>query len=403
MMSNYQSPTPDGTFDDQWGDGLLDTAAVKMEIDCGLIVKPNAEEEGQAAAFGRAFDATPVKQKLDEGAVDDDLVGHVDTVGFGEATELESQQTQEDWRQAGQLWLLLHADKCVGVCHIPQCSTMRQVTEHCKSCTITHCQLSCQQAKTLLTTFKQYQQGGRPECGICVKLPAVSQLWEAQGGMADANDLDRSDGIVQAGCSPNVSEAIDARIIIKRGLIIDKLDLYTPKAEIVAGILQMTGLNNSSTWLDRIAKIDKIRKGNDRYDWMYSDATWTKFQESDAAVRLKKGEPKKEPQPPSTRKRKATKEDAPVKPAELAVDVCKVPEPRQAKRDRVRVKMQLQAAAGMVASLQKKLDEAEEKIGEGQKREMALQKASTQQKNEIERLMRANAVAAQTLKEKRKA
>jgi hypothetical protein len=140
-------------------------------------------------------------------------------------------------------------------------------------------------------------------------------------------------------------DAMDATVIIRRGFIIDKLNLCTPKADILADILKSTGLNNAQTWLDRIAKIDKIRKDNNWYDWRYrySDATWTKFRNSDAAVRLDKRESKKEPQPPSTRKREVSAEDAPVNP----VKPVKTVDSRS--WERTKTEMQLNAAAALVA------------------------------------------------------
>jgi hypothetical protein len=174
------SPTHDSDLADQWGDGLLDSASVKMELDNSLV-KP---EDSQAAAFRSAFEArvSPITAELgvDDGGMNVEEAAAVLSQEAEDASQQE-QDEADDWRQAGQLWLLLHADNCVGVCHIPQCSTMRQVNEHCKTCATTHCQLSCQQAKSLLLVFEQYKQGQRSKCGICAKLSEVAKLWEAQG------------------------------------------------------------------------------------------------------------------------------------------------------------------------------------------------------------------------------
>ena len=148
---------------------------------------------------------------------------------------------------------------------------------------------------------------------------------------------------VPEGFDLDTFDAIDATVIIRRGFIIDKLNLCTPIVDIIADILKSTGLNNAQTWRNRIAKTDKIRKDNDWYDWRYSEATWTKFRNSDAAVRLGKREPKQEPQPPRTRKREVSAEDAPVNP----VKPVKTVDSRS--WERTKTEMQLNAAAALVA------------------------------------------------------
>ena len=196
-------------------------------------------------------------------------------------------------------------------------------------------------------------------------------------GEVDVPHFDRGRQVVQAGFDPNIFDAIDARVIIRRSFIIDNLKKMTIAA-LTAKVLLLTGSPKEKRlqWRKRVVSVRKVVK--DRRPYSYTEDTWQLFRASDAAkpLKLKTG-----PKTKMYRTPKASSmdiEDAPVKPAELAVDVRKNPEARQAQ-------MQLAAATGMVASLQKQLDKAKEELGEGQKREMAIQKMSTQKSAQLDR------------------
>ena len=113
---------------------------------------------------------------------------------------------------------------------------------------------------------------------------------------ADPHYLHGGDHVAQGEYEPDVLEAMDIDDVVTRGFILDGLDQDLSVNAITAEILVLTGPDNiRKTWKSRVTKVKPVMKA--RRDWMYTEATWSKFRASDATIPLKKGTPYTEKKP----------------------------------------------------------------------------------------------------------